>query len=102
MPMLEQEERNSSDEAENGEINRLIAGLFDDYVSDQIEGARRAAESCGCPSCRNTYKKWLEWVRPGESVEEKRSGDNAFIGDDGDGPPDINSGNLADWYSKDL
>ncbi|MFZ2202536.1 MAG: hypothetical protein WAV56_04030 [Microgenomates group bacterium] len=101
--MSEQEVISNNDETESEEVNSLTVGLFDDYVSDQIEGARRAAEGCGCSSCRNAYKEWLEWVQLDKGIGEKKFVDNAPIGDgDDDGPPDINSGNLADWYSKDF
>lgn len=81
-----------------GEVDNLLDDLLSEYVSEQIEAARRAAESCGCASCRETYKKWQEWITMKKIEEEKR----ATSGENDDGPPDINSGGLADWYAKDL
>lgn len=90
--MSEQEEHGPS------EVNDLLDKLLDDYVSEQIGEAKRVAETCGCARCQKIYKEWLEWAKMKEIEEEKRA---QFDGND-DGPPDINSGGLADWYAKDL
>lgn len=74
---------------------------LDEYVSEQIDAARRAAESCGCAACRGIYKFWLEWAGLEDETEKSKDG-KVVQNDDGDGPSDINSGGLADWYAKDL
>lgn len=81
-----------------GKVDDLIDDLLGEYVLEQIGEAKRMAETCGCARCQKIYKEWLEWVKMKEVDEEKHASSS---GED-DGPPDINSGDLADWYAKDL
>jgi|CXWL01.1.fsa_nt_gi hypothetical protein len=99
--MVESDGHDEFGGSDNLEIDRLTEELCGDFVADQIEKARQTAESCGCASCRGIYKFWLEWAGL-EDETEKSMEEGGFQDDNGDGPPDINSGGLADWYTKDL
>ena len=53
-------------------MDELLDSLLDKYISEQVDAARQAAESCGCASCRGIYKFWLEWAGLEGETEKSR------------------------------
>ncbi len=97
------------------EIEPEVVGEADvvvtEFVAQKIEESLRAAEMCRCRRCRNYYQSWLDWRDEKEedpaapvprALLSPPHSPEGFLGDDDDGPPALDSGNLADWYGKGL
>lgn len=82
------------------QANRVVT----EHVKRRLLETRRAADGCGCRGCVFEFNDWIDWMDEtggldGYKVKPRRSGDGGG-GGGSDDPPDLDSGDLAEWYAS--